>query len=257
MDIYELIYKAIKEGKPLALCHVVETSGSVPRHAGSKMLVYSDGTRMGSVGGGAVEDLTIAAAVEVLREGKPKFIDFSLEKDSVHSAGLCGGSVKIYIEPIINKAKIIIYGAGHVGKTVAFLAKWLGYYVVVSDDRVDACDPVIIPDADGFLPMPMEETPDHVDIDGNTCLVIVTRGAEVDIKGLPRLLETNANYIGVMGSKKRWEHTRQALRKAGVTEEKLKRINTPIGLEIFAETPEEIAVSIMAEIINWRNNTTV
>jgi xanthine dehydrogenase accessory factor len=254
MKIYESISKAINEGKPVAFCTVVETNGSVPRHAGSKMLVYADGSRYGSVGGGEVEERTIKAARESLLDGHPALVDFSLNQSALEPAGLCGGNVKIYIEPILQVVKMIIYGAGHVGKAVAHLAKWLNFRVVVSDDREGSCDSAIIPDADMFLPMAMEVTPHHFEIDSNTYLVLVTRGADVDIKGIPSLLKTDAAYIGVMGSRKRWEFTRKGLLEAGVTEEEISRIKTPIGLDIHAETPEEIAVSILAEIIHWRNH---
>jgi xanthine dehydrogenase accessory factor len=123
----------------------------------------------------------------------------------------------------------------------------------VSDDREGICNGNVIQDADAFLEMPMEEIPENIDIDSNTYLIIVTNGADRDIKGLPALLRTDAKYFGVMGSMKRWQATYQGLIEAGVTEESIIRIKTPIGLDIHAETPDEIAVSIMAEIIQRRN----
>ncbi|MCJ7694461.1 MAG: XdhC family protein [Anaerolineaceae bacterium] len=254
MQIYELINKAIKEHKNLVLCTVVETNGSVPRHAGSKMVVFDGGSREGTVGGGEVEERAIQEAKKALIDGQPRLVDYSLISSDKELDGLCGGNVKIYIEPIVQAPKLIIYGAGHVGSALARLAKWLSFNVIVSDDRSDLCDDTLIPDADEFLPLMMADTPDHVKIDSNTFIAVVTRGADVDIQGLPRLLESEAAYIGVMGSKRRWEFTRKGLIDAGVTEDKIARIKSPIGLSILAETPDEIAVSIMAEIIKLRND---
>jgi len=254
MHIYELISKAIKENKSVVLCTVVETNGSVPRHAGSKMLVYDGDSREGTVGGGEVEEKAIREAKKALVDGKPRLMDFSLNSSDKDLNGLCGGNVKIYVEPIFQAPKLIIYGAGHVGSALAHLAKWLNFTVIVSDDRTDLCNETLIPDADEFLPLLMAVTPDHVKIDSNTFIAVVTRGADVDIQGLPSLLETKAAYIGVMGSKRRWEFTRKGLIDAGVPKDKIDRIKSPIGLSILAETPDEIAVSIMAEIIKLRND---
>jgi len=254
MDFYEEISKAIQSGKSLALCTVIETKGSVPRHAGSKMLVYSDGSHVGSVGGGEVESKTFIAAQNSIQNSKSVLINFELNQDDDQSVGLCGGSVRIFIDVISQKPKIIVYGAGHVGKAVAQLAKWLNFQVVVSDDREEFCNQSNIPEADLFLTMPIESTPNNFEIDQNTYLVLVTRGADVDIKGIPALLRTKAAYIGVIGSQKRWEFTKKSVLEAGISEIELLRIKSPIGMDIHAETPEEIAVSIMAEIILCRNN---
>jgi xanthine dehydrogenase accessory factor len=252
-DIYQKLNKIIETGEITALCTVVETFGSVPRHAGSKMLVFPNGHIQGTIGGGEVEERVIQVAKQAMKDGHPQFVDCSLMKSDNDAVGLCGGSMKIYIEPIIPNDKVIIIGAGHVGKSVAHLAKWLNFRVIVSDDREGICNENVIPDADAFLEMPMEEIPENIDINSNTYLIIVTNGADRDIKGLPALLRTDSKYIGVMGSMKRWQATYQGLIEAGVTEESILRIKTPIGMDIHAETPDEIAISIMAEIIQRRN----
>jgi len=252
-DIFQRVNEIIEKGETAALCTVVETIGSVPRHAGSKMLVFPDGRIQGTIGGGEVEEKVIQVAKQAFKDGHPQFVDYSLMKDDKEAAGLCGGSMKVYIEPIIPNEKVIIIGAGHVGKSVAHLAKWLNFRVIVSDDREGICNDNVVPGADAFLEMPMEEIPENIDIDSKTYLIIVTNGADRDIKGLPALLKTDAKYIGVMGSKKRWETTYQGLIEAGVSKEVITRIKSPIGLDIHAETPDEIAVSIMAEIIQRRH----
>lgn len=251
-DIYQKLNKIIELGEKAVLCTIVETIGSVPRHAGSKMLVFPDGHIQGTIGGGEVEDSVIQVARKALKDGHSQLINYSLTKEENEAAGLCGGSLKVYIEPVIPNEKVIIIGAGHVGKSVAHLAKWLKFRVIVSDDREGICSENEIPDADVFLEMPMEAVPENIAIDNKTYLIVVTNGADRDIKGLPALLKTDAGYIGVMGSKKRWEATYKGLIEAGVSAESLSRIKTPIGMDIHAETPDEIAVSIMAEIIQRR-----
>jgi xanthine dehydrogenase accessory factor len=156
------------------------------------------------------------------------------------------------VEPIQPKPTLVLIGAGHVGKAVVHLAKWLGYWVVVNDDRAEFCTPETTPGGDVYLPVAMEDLPQHLEINPWTYLVLTTRGMNVDVEGLPRLLDTQAGYIGIIGSQRRWAMTRKNLKESGVPDEKLDRVHSPIGLELNAETPEEIAVSIMAEIIMLR-----
>jgi xanthine dehydrogenase accessory factor len=158
------------------------------------------------------------------------------------------------VEPIIPKPVVVIVGVGHVGKAVAHLAKWLNFVVAVCDDRPDFCTPESIPEADIYLPIPMENLSSKLTITPWTNIVLTTRGMDVDVRGLPSLLASEACYIGVIGSKRRWAMTTKKLIEAGIAEDKLKRIHTPIGLNIHAETPEEIAISILAEIIMLRGN---
>jgi xanthine dehydrogenase accessory factor len=129
----------------------------------------------------------------------------------------------------------------------------MGFRVVISDDRKDLCTPENSPGGDVYLPVSMADLPDEMVIDSQTYMVLVTRGVDVDVAGLPLILKTDTPYIGLIGSKRRWSHTKEKLLEIGVSQEDIGRIKSPIGLDINAETPEEIAVSIMAEIINRRN----
>jgi len=252
LSIYEELAAAEKAGRPVAFCTVVETNGSVPRHAGSKMLVYEDGSFSGTVGGGGVEELVLKSALVALNDGEPKLISYSLNQANSGAVGLCGGEMKIYIEPILQPTTLIVVGAGHVGREVVRLAKWLNYRVFLSDDRTEYCTEEMVPNADAYFPIAMEEIPGKIKITPQTLFILVTRGSEVDVKGLPNLLKTSASYIGLIGSRKRWAHTQKLLIEAGVTEEQISRIHCPIGLDIGAETPQEIAVSIIAEIIKFK-----
>lgn len=251
-SIYQVLAELEANNQPAALCTIVSSQGSTPRHVGSKMIVYQDRHIFGSVGGGELESRVLAIALEAIQDGKPRILEYSLAEPQRGDPGVCGGQVEVFVEPILPKPTLVVIGAGHVGKAVAHLAHWLGYHVVVSDDRPELCSAELVPDADEFIPGPMAELPQHLKITSGTYLVLTTRNVTIDVPGLPALLATPAAYIGVIGSRRRWATTQEMLRDAGVAEEQLSRIHSPMGLEIQAETPEEIAVSILAEITKER-----
>ncbi len=253
MELLDHLAQTINQGKPAALCTVVNTRGSVPRHAGAKMLVFPNGEFEGTVGGGETEKLVMNEALAALKDGKTRFLNYDLVDLEKGDPGVCGGAVSIFVEPFLRTPTVIVVGAGHVGRSVVHLAKWMGYRVVLSDDREALCTPEAVPEADEYLAVPISELPENVEIGPQTYLVLVTRGVEVDIQGLPTLLDTEAPYIGLIGSKRRWAHCQEKLNEAGVPQEKIDRIKSPVGLMINAETPDEIAVSIMAEITAVRN----
>ena len=250
--IYQSLAELESTHQPAALCTVVKTSGSTPRHSTSKMLVYADGHILGTVGGGELENRVIQEALASLSDGKPRNLEYSMADPGRGDPGLCGGQVEVFVEPIFPSPMLVIIGGGHVGKAVAHLAKWLGFRVAVSDDRPEFCTPEANPEADEFYPIPMAELPQHLTITPQTYLVLTTRGSAVDVAGLPALLETPAGYIGVIGSRRRWATTVKELNERGIPEGKLKRVHSPMGLGIGAETPEEIAVSILAEVLMVR-----
>ncbi len=252
------IYKSLSEleaaHQPGALCTIVKTNGSTPRHSTSKMLVYPDGHILGTVGGGELENRVRKEALASLQDGKPRLLSYNMADPSRGDAGVCGGQVEVFVEPILPAPMVVVLGGGHVGAAVAHLAKWLGFRVAVSDDRSEFCTPESNPDADEFYPIPIAELPLHLDITPQTALILTTRGNSLDIAGLPALLDSQAGYIGVIGSRKRWSETVKSLNEAGISDDQLKRVHSPIGLGIGAETPEEIAVSIMAEVLMLRGS---
>jgi xanthine dehydrogenase accessory factor len=252
MSIYRAIVELEERNEPGALCTIVSSKGSTPRRTTSKMLVYADGSIAGTVGGGELENRVIREAREVIQTGHPRLLEYSMTDPQRGDPGVCGGQLEVYVEPIQPKPVLVVLGAGHVGKAVVHLAKWLGFYVVVSDDRAEFSNPETTPGGDEYLAVPMEELPQQLKITPWTYLVLTTRGSNVDILGLPALLKTPAAYIGVIGSRRRWTVTRNKLLEAGVPESYLARVRSPMGLELNAETPEEIAISIMAEIIMLR-----
>lgn len=253
MSVFGELSRLEVENRAGAFCVVIRTHGSTPRHSGSKMVVYPDGTITGTVGGGELENRVIAEARKAIQDGKPRILEYNMVDPQRGDVGVCGGQVEVYVEPIQPKPTLVIIGSGHVGKAVAHLAHWLGFRVAVNDDRPDFCTPAAVPDGDEFYACPLADLPGRLAITPWTYLVLTTRGMEVDISGLPALLETPAAYLGVIGSRRRWAETRKQLLETGITEEKLSAVHTPIGLDIHAETPEEIAVSILAEIIESSN----
>lgn len=255
MDIYEEVVNLKQKGIAFALCTIVHSSGSVPRHTGSKMIVTEDGSLVGSVGGGETENRVILEAKAALQDGKQRKLVYHLVDPAGGDPGICGGTAEVFVEAILPQPTVIVVGGGHVGKAVAHLAKWLDFRVVVSDDRPEFCTPEMNPDADEFAVCSMADIPNHTRIHSQTYLVLTTRGVPVDTAGLPLLLDTPAVYIGIIGSKRRWLTTRKNLLNDGMSEEKLNKVVSPIGIELKAETPEEIAVSIMAEILMLRTGS--
>jgi len=252
ISIYQSLAELETTHQPAALCTVVRTSGSTPRHSTSKMLVYPDGHILGTVGGGELENRVRQEALQSLRDGQPRLLTYNMTDPSRGDVGICGGQVEVFVEPILPSPLVVVLGGGHVGKAVAHLAKWLGFRVAVSDDRPEFCTSESNPDADEFFPCTMAELPLHLTITPQTYLILTTRGSQVDAAGLPALLDTPAGYIGVIGSRRRWSVTVKHLNEVGISDEQLKRVHSPIGLGIGAETPEEIAVSILAEVLMVR-----
>jgi xanthine dehydrogenase accessory factor len=248
-SIFSQIAELEKSGNAGALCMVISSKGSTPRRAGAKMIVYHDGTITGTVGGGELENRVRRAALESIKNGRSVTLSYNMTDTKRGDPGICGGQVEVYVEPILPAPIIVVIGGGHVGKAVSHLAKWLGYRVVISDDRPEFCSRKENPDADLLLPIPMKDIPQKLVITPHTFLVLTTRGVDVDVDGLPVLIESPASYIGVIGSRKRWATTVKRLQSAGISKTALQRIHSPIGIDINAETPEEIAVSILSEII--------
>lgn len=253
LKIYQLAAELESNGEGGALCTIIRSRGSTPRHTGSKMLVYANGDIVGTVGGGEVESRVVREALNSLKTGSPRLLSYDMLDPNQGDPGVCGGQLEVYVEPIVPRATLLIIGGGHVGKAVAHLARWLDFQVAVSDDRPEFCTPEANPDAEAFYPVKMADLPSVMKINTQTFIVLTTRGGTVDMDGLPALLDSPAAYIGVIGSRRRWAITRKALLDRGISQEKIDQVHSPIGLELNAETPEEIAVSIMAEIIMLRN----
>ncbi|MFW5772039.1 MAG: XdhC family protein [Phototrophicaceae bacterium] len=255
--VYEAFSAAQAANEPVALATIVSTQGSMPRQAGSKILVRADGSTVGTVGGGAMESLVIQEALAALSDGQTRLNSYNLNNLEDGDPGVCGGSAQVFIEPMMTSPTLLVIGGGHVGKALAELGKWLDYRVVLSDDREAFCNPDYLPGLDGYLVCAPGELVERASIDQQTYVAAVTRGVPLDVELIPALLQTDAPYIGLIGSRRRWALTIRELKEQhGLTEAQLSRVHAPIGLELNAETPKEIAVSIMSEIIMIRRGGT-
>jgi xanthine dehydrogenase accessory factor len=250
--LYEELAEIERTGKAAVLATVVRARGAVPRHAGSKMLVYPGGRTLGSIGGGEMEQRVHEAALQSLSDGRPQLLHYTFQEPATGDPGVRGGEVDVFVEPVGRQPTIVVVGGGHVGQAVLHLAHWLGFRTVVCDDRPEFATAESSPEADQTVRCPMGEITSHVSLTQDTYLVLTTRGVPLDVEALPSLLASPAAYVGVIGSRKRWETTAQELRAIGITPEALERVTSPMGLELNAETPEEIAVSILAQIIQQR-----
>jgi xanthine dehydrogenase accessory factor len=244
---------AVDGGEPVVVATVVDTCRSVPRHAGSKMLVYADGRRSGSIGGGAVEARVVADALGALTAGQGRLVRYDLRDPRNAEPGTCGGEMTVYLEPHLPVPTVLVVGCGNIGRAVVALAHWLEFRVVATDDRPELVTRELLPDADLLLPGPIGDALAAIPAAAETHLVMTTRGVQSDVSALPLLLARPARSISVLGSAARWRATRAELLTRGVRAEALRRIKTPAGLSLGAETPREIALAILAEIVAVRH----
>ena len=252
-DIYQEIVRIRAEGEEAALVTIVSTIGSTPREEGAKMLVRADGSILGTIGGGSVEARVIKEAVEVIRKGKSQHLRYSL-KEGGELGMVCGGDVEVFIEPILSPPTLYIFGGGHISLPVAKIGKLLGFKIVVIDDRAEFANPQRFPEAELTLAEDFHKAFPELKIDKSSCIVIVTRNHRYDELVLEWALGTQAKYIGMVGSKTKNKAIFSHLLAQGIPQEQLDKVHAPIGLEIYAQTPEEIAVSILAEIIKVRRS---
>jgi xanthine dehydrogenase accessory factor len=249
LKIYEEMIALCRQGIPYALATVVESAGSSPRKAGAKMLVRQDGSILGTVGGGRVEMETIEAALAALASGAPCMLPFTLTEEYGH---VCGGRLLVYIEPANPAAHLLIIGAGHVGRALASAARGAGFRVTVTDDRPEYATREQVPDAEEVHVGELSGLLDRLPVSAGTCIVITTTGFEKDFAAVRAALATPAGYLGVIGSKRKKEVLVQTLTAEGYAPSDIDRLTIPVGLAIGAETPAEIAVSIVAQLIQER-----
>jgi len=250
MEIFEEIIKLKKAGRASALATIVECRGSSPQKQGAKMLVRDDGSILGTLGGGCLEADVVQASLMAIRDNSPRTLPFELtEKDG----GLvCGGAVLVYIEPVLTDPRLVVLGAGHVGKALSALAKFSGFKVTVADDRPEHANRDNLPDAHEIVVNDFGSVFSVVPADRGTFIVVATRGHNHDLEAVKAALGTDAGYVGLLGSRRKKGILINALREAGFLPEDIRRVIIPVGVPIGSVTPEEIAVSIMAQIIQYR-----
>jgi xanthine dehydrogenase accessory factor len=252
MDLFEEIVRLRREGKRAALATIVHTNGSIPSYESSRMLVREDGSIAGTVGGGCVEAEVWAAAKEVIRAEAPRKMVFNLNNDASYDNGLiCGGTLEVFVEPILPQPVLYIFGGGHVSMALAGSAHTAGFAIEVVDDREAFANRQRFPMAREVYTS-YEDAFAKIQPNASSYLVIVTRGHKDDMRVLAWAVRTEARYIGMIGSKRKVLSVYRALQKEGHNPEEFERMHAPVGLDIGALTPEEIAISITAELIAVR-----
>jgi xanthine dehydrogenase accessory factor len=255
MDIYEEIVKLRQEGRRGAVATIVNVRGSIPSFKTAKMLVRDDGSIMGTIGGGCVEAEVWQAAREVMETEKPRTLTFNLNQDPKYDIGLvCGGTLDIFIEPILPPALLYIFGAGHVSVSLYKVARNAGFDVTVVDDREAYANRERFPEAKEVIAEDFELALSRLSPNESSYIVIVTRGHHDDMRVLRWAVQTPARYIGMIGSKRKTIAIFRELTKEGLRAELFERVHAPVGLDIGAVTPEEIAVAITAELIAIRRH---
>src|SRR5260370_33968559 len=249
MDLFEEIVKMRRAGQRGALATIVHTNGSIPSYESSRMLVREDGSLVGTVGGGCVEADVWAAAKEVMQKESPRKMVFNLNNEATYDNGLiCGGTVEIFVEPILPQPIVYVFGGGHVSMAMAKIASSAGFAIGVVDDRE------AFPNLQRF-PMAQEAFTsyepafENIQPNASTYLVIVTHGQKEDIRVLASAARTEARYIGMIGSKRKVISVYKALEKEGYRPEEFERVYTPMRLDIGALSPEGSAVRIGARRI--------
>jgi len=238
-----------RDGVTGVVATVVSVGGSTPRGAGAKMIVYADGRTLGTVGGGAVESAVIERAKALAGSRDPVLLSFDLGPD----VGMaCGGRMDVFLEPVSAGARAVVIGGGHCGQAVAAAARQAGFRVTVVDDREDMVTAERFPGAERRVAGGVEAV-GGLGIDGETFVVVVTRGHRFDQEWVKAVLPFAPRYLGMIGSEEKVRASFAGLARDGVPAEAIERVHAPIGLDIGAETPDEIAVSVVAEMIAVRH----
>src|SRR5437868_10910515 len=248
--IYNEIQASLKHGERIAVATVVKTIGAAPCGVGTKLLVHADGSTSGSLSGAKVDAQAAQEAMQALREGHSHLVHIHLDADQ--AVGSCGATLELFIEVLYPEPRLIIAGAGYVAQALARLASTLDFRIVVVDDRRDLADPIVFDETVQLTFGDIPETIHELEPDESSWIVIVTRGHHLDKDALKAALETNAAYIGMIGSPSKVKRIFKDLLKEGIARERLEQVHAPIGLDLGAETPDEIALSIAAEMVMIR-----
>jgi xanthine dehydrogenase accessory factor len=255
VDVYDEITRLRRLGQRCALATIVQVRGSIPSYESAKLLVREDGSLLGTIGGGCVEAEVWSAAREVMDTGKPRHMSFNLGQDAAYDNGLiCGGQLDVFVEPVLPAPRAFIFGAGHISKSLSQVLNIAGFLTTVIDDRETFANRERFPDADEVFSGEYEALFPSLTIHDSSYIVIVTRGHRDDMRVLRWAVTTNACYISMIGSRRKVINVVKELEKEGVSRERMERIYAPMGLEIGAISPEEISISVAAEMIALRRN---
>jgi xanthine dehydrogenase accessory factor len=256
VDIYEEIVSLRRAGRRGALATIVNVRGSIPSFQTAKMLVRDDGSISGTIGGGCVEAEVWQAAREVMEQEKPRTLTFNLNQNPKYDTGLvCGGTLEIFVEPVLPASVLYLFGAGHVAYNLYKVARIAGFEVVVVDDRETYASCERFPEAREVIAEDFDKATARLSVPESAFIVIVTRGHRDDMRVLRWAVGTPARYVGMIGSKRKVISIYKELEKEGIPPESFNRVHAPVGLDIGAVTPEEIAVAIVAEMIAVRRHS--
>ena len=261
MDVFEELLRLRNLGQKCALATIVQVRGSIPGFQSAKLLVREDGSMVGTIGGGCVEAEVWNAAREVMETEKPRNMSFSLGQEAAYDNGLiCGGQLEVFVECISPQPAALIFGGGHISKSLAKVLDLAGFRVSVIDNREAFANKERFPEAADVHAAEYEDVFPLLHIDESTYVVIVTRGHRDDMRVLRWAVNTPARYIAMIGSKRKTISVVRELEKEGIPRASFEKVSAPMGLEIGAISPEEIAISVAAEMIairrvpegNWR-----
>ena len=252
MDIYESIVSMKRSATPFVIATVVDAKGSTPRETGAKMLVRQDGNVEGTIGGGAIEKAVVDEALKLFNSGEAKTIAYDLGDLKMQ----CGGKMTVFLEPVIPSPQLIIFGAGHIGYALDKIADMLGFRICVVDNRVEFANKARFPNAHGIFATEHIDAFTELYFDQDTFIVIVTHKHLHDEAVLQRCVQQPFAYLGMIGSKTKVKKILTALKDKGINSDIINRVHTPIGLDIGAKTPEEIALAIAAEMVAIRSGKT-
>ncbi len=251
-SVYRELDEALARGETVALVTILKTSGSTPQKAGAKMVVGRDGRLRGTVGGGCVEADILWRARQAIEKRKCEVLDYDYNADDEENGLICGGKVTVFIEPVLPPPRLFIVGAGHVAMPLSRIAKIAGFEVVVLDDRVKYANRERFPEADAVEAGPIEELAAKFTYGDNAYVVIVTRGHTSDEEALRAFVRRETAYLGLIGSVTKAEKILDRLEKEGFPRERLGEVHSPMGLDLGGNSPGEIAISIIAEMLALR-----
>lgn len=256
-EIFSRLTQLLNEGKEAVLCTLIEKKGSGPRDEGAKMLVKPDGKTFGTIGGGDMERKLVQEALEAMKEGRPRSLTFTMglepKRGAIAVDSICGGEVKIFLDVVKPHPRLIVIGSGNIAMPLAQLAHKTGFEILVVDDAKTATRERF-PMASEILTGPFEEELEHLDVKPSDYVSIVYGETKYELAALRTMLKRKPIYIGLLGSRNKAAQHRRQLLAEGFSKEELEAICAPIGLDIRAQTPEEIAVSIVAELIKTRRD---
>ena len=252
-EFFQELKKAFNRNEPFVLCTVIETRGSSPGTVGQKMIVFRDGSTVGSVGGGINEERVREAAVDQFKNGSSTILTFDLANPLSGTDPVCGGEARVFIELQAHEPRMVVFGAGHIGKVLAKMAAMARFRVTIADERPEFANAEIFPECEKVLCMPYKRAVDEAAIAAGCHVVVVTPGHTKDYEVLEKVLPTPAAYVGLVSSAKKLAEMKEAFVKQGLDAARVESLFSPIGINLGSTTPEEIAVEILAQIVAFRN----